>query len=203
VEFVVLRDGRRVTLTAHLVDRNSQGEKVGFLGVSPKFTHKRLPPGTAVVESGKLIGVGSWESLKALGTIVSPKTIGRLFSVISGRSERSVTDPTSVLGIGRAAGEVASKQGIAELLISIVVGFNIFVGVVNLLPLPPLDGGHLAVLGYESIRQRSRRWRREGRRTVDMQKLLPVSVLVVSILVTLFVLSLYLDIVKPLPVLPG
>lgn len=61
------------------------------------------------------------------------------------------------------------------------------------MPLLPLDGGHLAVLGFESV----------TRRDVDMRKLVPVSAMVVSVLATLFVLLLYLDIVKPIPAFPG
>lgn len=202
VRFGVERDGRRLLLTARLASRNPEGEQVGFLGVGSKFTTKRFGPLASFKESGKLVWRGSIDSLKALGTVASPKTFGRLIAVATGREERRVTDPTSIVGIGRAAGELAGRGAFVDLFY-IIVGFNIFIGVANLLPLPPLDGGHLAVLGYETVRKRSRRWRREGKRTVDMRKLLPVSVAVVSVLVTLFVLSLYLDIVKPLPSLPG
>ena len=68
-----------------------------------------------------------------------------------------------------------------------------FVGVANLLPLPPLDGGHLAVLAWEKI----------TRRDVDMRKLLPVTAMVLTIFGMLFLLLLYTDIVNPLPSIPG
>jgi membrane-associated protease RseP (regulator of RpoE activity) len=77
--------------------------------------------------------------------------------------------------------------------LSLIAGFNIFVGVANLLPLPPLDGGHLAVLAYEKIR----------RREVDMRRLIPITITVISVFGSLFLLLLYLDIVHPLPVGPG
>lgn len=192
VVFLVEREGRGLTLTARLGLANPQDEPVGFLGVGSVFSSKRFGPVSAVAESGRILGRTSVESLKALGKIVSPTTIGRLFSVAAGREERSINDPTSIVGISRAAGESARRDGLSSIL-AIVVGFNIFIGVANLLPLPPLDGGHLAVLGYETVR----------RRRVDMRKLMPVSVTVVAILLTLFVFSLYLDIVKPLPSLPG
>ena len=75
----------------------------------------------------------------------------------------------------------------------LIAYFNIFVGVANLLPLPPLDGGHLAVLAYEKIR----------RRDVDMRRLVPITVTVISVFGSLFLLLLYLDIVRPLPSIPG
>jgi membrane-associated protease RseP (regulator of RpoE activity) len=58
----------------------------------------------------------------------------------------------------------------------------------NLLPLPPLDGGHLAVVAYESV----------TRRTVDLRKLIPVAAAVISFFVLIFIASLYLDIIRPL-----
>ncbi|MFN2643350.1 MAG: site-2 protease family protein, partial [Actinomycetota bacterium] len=191
LHFVVLRGSRAVTLTAHLAAENPEKEKVGFLGVSTHFFNRRYGLG-AIPESGKIIGGTSWDSLKALGTIVSPATITRIVKQVTGSTKRTLKDPTSIVGIGRTAGDFAKRGQFAELFF-LVVGFNVFVGVANLLPLPPLDGGHLAVLGYESAR----------RRRVDMRKLMPIAVTVVSVLVTLFVLSLYLDIVKPIPQLPG
>lgn len=192
VTFVVQREGRTVTLNAQLAEKNPEGDNVGFLGVGSEFINKTHGPVGSFTEAGRLLGAASWDSLKALGTIVSPKTLGRLFSVVAGESERTINDPTSIVGISRAAGDLAGRGDYGTLFF-LVVGFNIFVGVANLLPLPPLDGGHLAVLGYETVR----------RRRVDMRKLMPVSVAVVMVLVTLFVLSLYLDIVKPIPSLPG
>ena len=71
-----------------------------------------------------------------------------------------------------------------------MVGLTIFVGLINLLPLPPLDGGHLAVLGYEAV----------TRRRVDMRKLIPIAAAVISFFVLLFFAVLYLDLARPLDV---
>jgi RIP metalloprotease RseP len=192
VVFLVERAGRTLTLTATPAAENPEGEKVGFLGVGPRFINKTFGFVGSMRESGRLLGAGSWESLKSLGKIVSPKTLGRLFSAVVGTEERTASDPTSIVGVSRAAGDYAGQGRFAELFF-LVVAFNIFVGVANLIPLPPLDGGHLAVLAYETVR----------RRRVDMRKLWPVSATVVAVLVTLFVLSLYLDIVKPIQLTPG
>jgi len=80
-----------------------------------------------------------------------------------------------------------------------VVSLNIFLGALNVLPLLPLDGGHLAVVGYE----RARAWaaRRRGRPdpgTVDLTKLLPLTYLAVMLLVGLGVLLILADLVNPL-----
>jgi membrane-associated protease RseP (regulator of RpoE activity) len=71
----------------------------------------------------------------------------------------------------------------------LLVELNIFIGILNLIPLPPLDGGHLAVLAYEKVR---------GRRP-DARKLIPITALVAAYLI-MFALSItYLDIVNPVP----
>ena len=205
VRIVVIRNGRTVTLTATLarcvqgadgsVDCDASagsGRTVGFLGVSPKrqVEEKSIP--AAIGFAGKQVGVGMKDSLIAFGKIFRPATLGRLFRVASGDEQRRGDDPASVVGIGRVSGD-AARRGDWVGLFLIVASFNIFVGVANLLPLPPLDGGHLAVLGYEKIR----------RREVDMRKLIPVTAAVLTAFGTLFFLLLYLDIVKPLPSLPG
>jgi membrane-associated protease RseP (regulator of RpoE activity) len=62
--------------------------------------------------------------------------------------------------------------------------------VMNLLPLPPLDGGHLAVLAYEKVTGR----------TVDVRKLIPIAAAVISFFVVLFVAVLYLDLARPVKI---
>ena len=194
VGLVVLRNGIRIPISVTLARQGPppDDKKIGFLGVGPDIANVRRGLGSAFTDSGTLLGRGMWESLKAFGRIFTPSTLGRLFSVAAGNKARSIDDPTSIVGIGRAAGDLADRGEFANLFF-LFVSFNVFVGVANLLPLPPLDGGHLAVLTYEKI----------ARRDVDMRKLMPVTAFVVSILVTLFVLLLYLDIVRPLPSLPG
>jgi membrane-associated protease RseP (regulator of RpoE activity) len=192
ITIVVLRNGERLTLNATLETRDSDGKKIGFLGVSPKFGVIQRSVPQAIGAAASQVGRGMRDSLGAFGKIFSPSTLGRLFRVAAGDAQRTVNDPATVVGIGKASGDLA-RQGDWVGLFLLVAGFNIFVGVANLLPLPPLDGGHLAVLAYEKVR----------RRDVDMRKLLPVTAMVLTAFGTLFLLLLYLDIVKPLPSLPG
>jgi membrane-associated protease RseP (regulator of RpoE activity) len=192
VPIVVERNGRVLTLTATLETTKRDGETIGFLGVSPRFgVIKRSVPESIGV-AGAQVGRGMWDSLQAFGKIFRPATLGRLFRVAAGDEKRSAEDPATVVGIGKASGDLARRGDWVGLFL-LVAGFNIFVGVANLLPLPPLDGGHLAVLSYEKIR----------RREVDMRKLIPITAAVLTAFGTLFFLLLYLDIVKPLPSLPG
>lgn len=188
----VLRGGEPRELTPVLARQKPDGTKVGFLGVSPEFERVERSFVGAVGEAGRQVGLGARESLVAFKRIFSPTTLGRLFSVAAGREERRLDDPSTIYGVGTVAGDLARRGDFAGLFL-LVAGFNIFVGVANLLPLPPLDGGHLAVLGFERL----------TRRSVDIRKLMPVSAAVVSVLMGLFVLLLYLDIVRPLPSIPG
>lgn len=179
------RGGRRETIRATLGTTNPEGEPVGFLGVYPALEPVRRDAPAAVVESVKVIGVGMRESLIGLGKIVSPSTIKHLFGVAAGNEKRTEDDPASIVGITRLAGSL----GLVGLLYQFVA-FNIFIGVANLMPLPPLDGGHLAVLAYERVRGRD----------VDMRRLIPVTATVLAVLIGLFMITLYLDIVSPIRV---
>ena len=81
-----------------------------------------------------------------------------------------------------------------------MAGLNLFVGVFNLLPLLPLDGGHLAVLGFEQARDRVRRvfGYRGALQRVDLTKLLPLTYLVVLLFVGLTLFIAGADIVNPI-----
>jgi membrane-associated protease RseP (regulator of RpoE activity) len=69
---------------------------------------------------------------------------------------------------------------------------NVFIGFLNLLPLPPFDGGHLAVLAIEKVKGKK----------VDMRKLVPISAAVAAFFVLMFVAILYLDLAKPVNLSP-
>ena len=194
ITIVVQRDGVTKTLHATLASHKDPktGNAIGFLGVSPKFPSIRKSPVRAVGAAFAQLGSGMKDSLLAFGRIFRPSTLGRLFQTAAGSRQRSADDPATVVGIGKESGDLAKRGDFVGLFL-IVASFNVFVGVANLLPLPPLDGGHLAVLGYEKLR----------RRDVDVRRLLPITAMVLAAFGTLFILLLYLDIVKPLPSLPG
>jgi membrane-associated protease RseP (regulator of RpoE activity) len=192
VDIVISRNGETKTLNATLETKEKDGKKIGFLGVAPKFAViRRSVPASIGAGFGQL-GTGMKDSVLAFGKIFRPSTFGRLFQVAAGDKPRSAEDPATVVGIGKTSGDLARHGDFVGLFL-LVAGFNIFVGVANLLPLPPLDGGHLAVLAYEKT----------VRHDVDMRRLLPITAMVLTVFGSLFILLLYLDIVKPLPSVPG
>jgi membrane-associated protease RseP (regulator of RpoE activity) len=192
IEIVVTRKGVTKTLTATLEEKEKDGTKIGFLGVAPKFSVIRRSVPASIGVAFEQLGTGMKDSVLAFGKIFRPATFGRLFQVAAGDKPRSAEDPATVVGISKTSGDLARNGDFVGLFL-LVAGFNIFVGVANLLPLPPLDGGHLAVLAYEKT----------VRRDVDMRKLLPITAMVLTVFGTLFIMLLYLDIVKPLPSIPG
>jgi len=104
---------------------------------------------------------------------------------------RDPNGPSSVVGIGRVAGQTASRGNPGDLLYLFAV-VNVFIGFLNLLPLPPFDGGHLAVLAIEKVRGKK----------VDMRKVVPVSVAVAAFFILFTMSIIYLDIVKPVNFTP-
>ena len=123
-----------------------------------------------------------------LGKVFGPAGLSRIWHLLSGSSPRQVTDPVSIVGGAQLAGE-AVRAGLWDQLLAILVVFNVFVGILNLMPLPPLDGGHLAVLAYEKIR----------RRKPDVRKLVPLTTAVAGFIILLAVSLVYIDITNPIP----
>jgi len=147
---------------------------------------------------GQIVG----GSVKVVASL--PRAIPDLFA--KNRASTPGGQVTSVVGAGDVTGQVlASKIGWqpkVSLVLLIVASLNIFVGLFNLLPLLPLDGGHLAVVIYERIRAWLARLRgRPDPGPVDYRKLVPVSVGVFALLVGLGLLLIMADIVNPVHIL--
>ncbi|TDC68143.1 RIP metalloprotease [Actinomadura sp. GC306] len=199
VRLVVQRDGREVPLRVTLA--GVEGEP--FVGMSAQVVgggYERTGPLNAAVFAAE--GVG--RTLAGIGDVVVdlPSAIPRLFSPdresTPGGQVGSVVGATDVSGQIFAAEGAGTRDKIA-LFLSLVVSLNIFLGALNLLPLLPLDGGHLAVVGYERARAAVNRIRgRPDPGTVDIAKLLPLTYLVVLLLVGFGVLLILADLFNPL-----
>ncbi len=112
---------------------------------------------------------------------------------LSGETESLETRPTTVVGVTQVSGSVGESEGFIGVLYLLAV-LNVFVGVFNMFPLLPLDGGHAAVATYERIREgRSRR-----RYFADIERLMPLAMGVIVVLLMLFMAGLYLDLARPL-----
>ncbi len=163
----------------------------GFLGVLPDFVYETYSAPAALGQAGRYTWEITYNSItKGIPEIFRPVFNGDLVDALRGEGERDLDEgPIGVVGASRIAGESVERGRYLD-LISLVVFFTIFVGILNLMPLPPLDGGHLAVVAYEAITGR----------TVDIRKLIPVAAAVISFFVLLFLAVLYLDIARPVKV---
>jgi membrane-associated protease RseP (regulator of RpoE activity) len=102
------------------------------------------------------------------------------------------TRPTTVVGISDFSGTVGRSDGLKGVL-TLLASINVFVGVFNMFPLLPFDGGHAAIAIYERVRSRKGRPYK-----ADINKMVPVATLVVGLLSLLLLTGLYLDITQPL-----
>lgn len=171
----------------------SDGATIGFLGVAPEFGRDRMSPLVGVEAFGRAM----WQSGQVLPRFLSPATfvnLGQLVFTGSGEvaidSEEAANRPVSMIGAVRIAGQSRFDWTVP---ISMLAFINIFVGLFNLVPLLPLDGGHVAIATYERLRSR------RGRRyQMDVAKLLPLTYAVVLVLGFLMLTTLWLDLVRPI-----
>ena len=156
-------------------------EEVGFFGVTPEAEREFLGPIAMVPRVAEQFGEALVSSFRGLWeiTIGFPKLV---MSVFGGDDEiLDTVRPISPIGLVRIAGPLETTLQLLALV-------NIFVGVLNFVPLYPLDGGHFSVAAYEKVTGR----------TPNIEKLLPVAAAVLLFLVSLGLMGLYLDIFKPI-----
>ncbi len=201
VDLDVVRDGEALELDATLGEENPAGEQVGFLGVGPAFPYQRVSPPSAAWKGVQEFGTVVKGSVLGLAHIFSPDGIsGYVDTIVEpdadgvGGADLTEDRPTSVVGIVNIGNQVAENGWVNVLYL--LFGVNVFIGIFNLLPLLPFDGGHVVIATYEKIRSM-----RTGRRYhADVTKLLPVTYAVVLVLALLFVTSIYLDVAHPVSV---
>ncbi|HET7312083.1 MAG TPA: site-2 protease family protein [Mycobacteriales bacterium] len=190
------RDGvtRTVSLTPVAIEQD--GRTVGKVGIAPVVEPKDVGVLGAVPRTFTVLGGFFTSTASALGDL--PHQISQ---ILNGQPRGN--GAASVVDIARVSGQVAQSHigigaRVASLLL-IIAQVNFFIGIFNLLPLLPLDGGHIAILGFEEAR--SRVYRRLGRRDpgrVDLLKIMPVTYAVVALFIGVSLLLVYAGIVNPI-----
>jgi membrane-associated protease RseP (regulator of RpoE activity) len=194
VRFVVRRGADDVAVPVTLQQSTDPSVKRIVAGVSPRSVISHPGLVTSIAQAPLQVTDVGWQSIKAIGSMFSPAGVSNYFRILSGDTS-SHTDQTkrfvSPAGVGALASD-AVKAGWVSVF-GLLIAINIFVGLFNLLPLLPFDGGHIAIALYEKVASTIR-----GRRVqVDAAKLLPVTVAVVAVLGFIFLSSLFLDITHP------
>lgn len=207
-EMVVERDGTLLTLTPDLIvaerptlDSTAddvQYTETGFLGVSPTLDG---------YEREDVVGVLGWSAdfagrtAQALADI--PEKMVDVWQAAFGDEERAADTPISIVGAGRIGGEIASLDDVAAadrlvMFVMLLASFNMAIALFNLVPLLPLDGGHVAGALWEGIKRAfSKVAGRPEPAPVDVAKALPLAYGVAAVLISMSVLLIYADLVNP------
>ncbi|HVF08494.1 MAG TPA: site-2 protease family protein, partial [Actinomycetota bacterium] len=185
-------DGRRVTLSVVPELAEVEGETRGRMGVivAPPDPEP-LGIGASMVGGVRYVGISIEETRHQVARVFGPSGVGRVFGLLFSDDRRRPDDATSVVGISQQVGVISGEAGAVEILLQLFGFVTVFVGLINLVPLPPFDGGHLATLLIERIRGKA----------VDMRTLIPVSAAVMAFFVLFVGATVVLDVTKPI-VLP-
>jgi membrane-associated protease RseP (regulator of RpoE activity) len=200
---LVQRDGTELTLRTDLVsaerpraDDPARTETVGFLGIDAETARVRQGPAE--------VGQRMWDftTLAATALVHIPDRMVKVWHAAFGGEARGADSPVGIVGASRLGGEIASADEPLPDRISMFVGllasFNLAVGVFNLIPLLPLDGGHIAGALWEGIRKGfARLTRRPDPGYVDVARALPVAYTMAILMISMSVLLIYADIVNP------
>ncbi len=202
ITLIVLRDNQELNIEVIPATRVVEGESRGFLGIINEYGLVRKNPISAFGDSAEASVAIFQGSIKAL--IGLPAQIPDLVRQTFLGEERKADGLVGIVGVARASGETVSSgvlttgEKFATFLL-IVASLNIFVGIFNLLPILPLDGGHMAVALYEGGRRKFAQIRgRPDPGFVDVEKLTPITMVVFLALAFLTLLLLFADIFNPI-----
>ncbi|WP_019854842.1 M50 family metallopeptidase [Actinopolyspora mortivallis] len=203
VSVLVERDGRMVTLNPELIQNtqprlgNREGYvEVGFLGVTPNEHLVRQSAGEVAGRIGSMIG------MTAQKVVELPSKVPDLVAAIGGQ-ERSADSPVGVVGASRLGGEVLSYDEFSVgarliAMVQLLAAVNLSLFLINMLPILPLDGGHIAGALWESLRRKvARLTRRPDPGPFDTAKLMPLAYGVTLVFIAYSLLVLVADIVNP------
>lgn len=218
VELVVERDGARQALQLTPlateryvfddrgdpveVDGRQLTETVGFAGVGPQYEVAQQPA-SAVLPA---VGDNVWRVGQLIVNL--PQRLVDVAAAAFGPGERDPNGPMSVVGVGRMAGEIAALDQVPVLerisaMVQLLASLNVALFVFNLIPLMPLDGGHILGAVVDAVRRGWARLRGTVATPLDTAKWVPVTLVVTGLLGIMSALLIYADIVKPIALFGG
>jgi len=204
-QLVVERSGQRVSLTpVHTVVNSvtdqldpSRKLQAGWLGIGPT---------QALVKGGPADVVSDMWTLTQQSVVALVQFPVKVWHVVAGMvtgQPRDISDPISILGASQVAGQVVASGEIdtgakVASFASLLASVNLFLALFNFVPLPPLDGGHIAGALYEGLRRGlAKLFRRRDPGYFDTAKLLPVAYGVGGLLLISGIALILADIVSP------
>ena len=209
VPVTVDRAGETVTTTTTLTSSTVDGQARGALGV--RLSEEGIP--SEILNDPAYQAVNTYDALSAVpatfaftgemvdatiqGLISFPSKIPAVAASIFG-ADRAEDSPVSVVGASYIGGQ-AAEQGAWWLFLLFLAGLNLFLGAFNLVPLTPFDGGHIAVVFYEKIRDALRKLRGLAPAgPADYEKLAPVTMAVFFLLIGVSAIVITADFVNPI-----
>ncbi|MFT4864976.1 MAG: membrane-associated protease RseP (regulator of RpoE activity) [Ilumatobacter sp.] len=191
ITLTVLRNDVEESIPVVLGSNDAGGALVGVSSASIFETIDHSIPAAAGNAVADIVPF-SWESAKGVVKVLNPVNI---ITHLTGSNDDMTSRPTTLVGVAAISDDVGDSSGWAGMLLLLAV-LNVFVGVFNMFPLLPLDGGHAAIALYERVRERVRGGKQ--RYFADVERLMPFAMGVVTVLVMLMFAGLYLDVTKPL-----
>jgi RIP metalloprotease RseP len=198
---VLNRNGEEVVVTTAARLTDIDGTKRYVLGIVNEVGLERSGVLVSIKNSATVTKGFLVESVKSLGKL--PEKIPALWGATVRGEERDANGLVGVVGVARVSGEAVGSDKLTPMerlatFVLIVASLNIFVGVFNLLPILPLDGGHMAVAIADSIRAFFARLRGRPRPApIDVTVLTPITMVVFVVLATLTLLLLVADVINP------
>jgi membrane-associated protease RseP (regulator of RpoE activity) len=193
VSLLIERGGEQRSIAVGLGSNPTPGPTLGRAYIGTRSGEKVDWRGMSIVSAaGNSItdlGTAAWASIGGVVKVLNPVNI---FEHLSGANTDPATQPTTVVGVSRFSDVVGGETGFGGILV-LLAGVNVFVGLLNLFPVLPFDGGHAAIATYERIRSR-----RDQPYRADVSKMVPVALAMMGVLVFLMFAGLYLDVARPL-----
>jgi membrane-associated protease RseP (regulator of RpoE activity) len=201
VSVTFVRGTETRTIPVTLAARSVDGERVGFIGLASELMSLER---RSAAEAFAGVWVGEYSlpsqtarSLAGIGQAFTPDSIAAWLQQTDGDAPRTTDGPVSLIGAAQVATALARVGAFSSVLL-LLAQLQIVIGTLNLLPLPPFDGGHLAVLAVESVVNAVRRARgRADDWQIDPASLMPLTLAVLLILGLFALTAFYVDIVNP------
>jgi membrane-associated protease RseP (regulator of RpoE activity) len=194
IQIVVDRDGQELSKNVTLTREVQDGQVSVLAGISASVIVPHPSFFSAITMAPAGVVSVAHEAVDALGQIFSPSGISKYMHVLAGTDKSKADNQQrflSPVGFAQVASHAVEAGWVAVAGLLLVI--NVFLGLVNLVPLLPFDGGHIAIATYEQIA--STLTRRKVR--VDAAKLMPIAGAVLVVLMFILVSSLFLDITHP------
>jgi membrane-associated protease RseP (regulator of RpoE activity) len=202
LDITVERDGTLLDFLITPAARTLNNEVIGVIGVINQIGTLTWNPITSVGKAASFTGDILQNSVTAL--ISLPSKIPDLINQTFGNQERDPEGLVGVVGVARVSGETANTQALTTrekiaTFILIIASLNLFVGLFNLLPLLPLDGGHMAVAIADGVRNARAKKRGLAKPApFDVERLTPITMVVFVLMASLSLLLLTADILNPI-----